>query len=69
MKIRMKTLAVGPGVMFHPGKVYEVADTVGEPFVLGDYAVRLDVPATIVKDSPPTPSLEPAMSRRGRAKR
>lgn len=66
MKIRMKTLAVGPGVMFHPGKVYEVADVVGEPFVVGNYAVRLDVPAkpkaAPVEDAPKPP-------RRGRGNR
>lgn len=66
MKIRMKTLAAGPIGVFHPGKVYTVADAVGEPFVSGDYAVRLDVP-TKAKAAPVEDAPKP--SRRGRGNR
>lgn len=51
MKIRMKTLAVGPGFAFHPNKEYTVADAVGGPIVEGGYAVRLDAPVKVVADA------------------
>ncbi len=69
MKIRMKTLAVGPIGTFHPGKVYTVKDVVGEPFVSGGYAERLDVPQPVITKLTTSDYDTGAKPRRGRGKR
>lgn len=51
MKIRMETLASGPGGSMHPGREYDVDDATGKGLVDGRYAVE-------VKGEPASPPVD-----------
>lgn len=80
-RIRMKTLAAGPGVLRTPGEVYVVSAEEGEMLVGGGYATlmpKIPSQAEIVQapaaeqaasaESAPAAAAESADARKGRKK-
>lgn len=52
MKIRMKTLMAGPGVLRHPGEVCVVGAEEAAVLVDGGYAEAVDQPAEVATAKP-----------------